>query len=196
MSDRPYTPISAPNAPFIDLLVKVYYPDKEKGIPGGRITMWLDKLKEGEEATFTGPAGEISVEGNDIVVNDPWQKNTVERITPRRVLMLAAGSGITPMYQLLTQAPQLASTLLFFNRTDADILLRNEFEELQSDSFSFHPVVEEGTTPLRGRLTKELIEPHAAPFAGDCDVALVCGPAPFEHAAWTILGEHMKVVTF
>lgn len=190
LSDRPYTPISAPNEPFIDLLVKVYSPDEKNDIPGGAMSMYFNKLKEGDKITFTGPQGDIIANGNELTITDPWE-NTVKKVHPKRILMLAAGTGITPMYSLLTLA-KIPATLLFFNRTDEDILLRKELEQLQSDSFTFVPIVEQGTTNLTGRITKEMLYQYAP----TCDLALCSGPPPFEEAARTLLRELLPMHTF
>jgi len=190
LSDRPYTPISAPKEPFIDLLVKVYNADKEKNIPGGAMSMRFDKLKEGDTITFTGPLGDINAHGNELTISNPWD-NTSRKLNPKRILMLAAGTGITPMYSLLTLA-KIPATLLFFNRTDEDILLRKELEQLQSDSFTFVPIVEQGTTAVTGRITREV----CGKYAPACDIALCCGPPPFEEAAQTLLEDHLPLHTF
>lgn len=62
---------------FVDFLVKVY--------PEGRMSKALDALKIGDTVQFKGPKGRF------IYKPDSW----------KAIGMVAGGTGITPMYQLL-----------------------------------------------------------------------------------------------
>lgn len=62
---------------FVDFLVKVY--------PEGRMSKALDALKIGDTVLFKGPKGRF------VYKPDTWKS----------ICMVAGGTGITPMYQLL-----------------------------------------------------------------------------------------------
>merc|ERR1711972_118657 len=56
---RSYTPISSDDdIGFVDLLIKVYYPN-ERFPEGGKMTQYINNLKIGDTLDFTGPKGRI-----------------------------------------------------------------------------------------------------------------------------------------
>lgn len=117
---RPFTPISSSSdAGHIELLVKKY--------PNGKMGNYLFSLKPGDEVLMKGPYQKIAYKVN------MWE----------RVGMLAGGTGITPMYQLLRRIlenpkDQTRVSLIFANRKREDILLANELVSLQSAYSNFH----------------------------------------------------------
>merc|ERR1711879_181632 len=89
------------------------------------MTQYLKGLKAGDEMCFKGP-----------IPKHPYKSNQFEEIG-----MIAAGTGITPMWQLIQEIAANPSdktkvTLLYGNKTEADILLREKFDELSKDSRS------------------------------------------------------------
>ncbi len=112
MVKRPYTPISMPDTKGrIELLIK--------GYNHGAMSSHLMKLDVGEFLGFRGPIGAFKYEPN----------------TYRHVLMVAAGTGLTPMLQILRCAcsdpeDKTMFTLFFQNREERDILLREQLSEL------------------------------------------------------------------
>lgn len=75
---RPYTPVSdISQRGTVDFLIKVY--------PEGRMSQALDALAVGDKVLFKGPKGRF------VYKPDTWNA----------IGMLAGGTGITPMYQLL-----------------------------------------------------------------------------------------------
>ncbi|KAJ5116533.1 hypothetical protein N7456_000881 [Penicillium angulare] len=108
---RSYTPTSNNNdRGRIELVVKCY-PD---GLLSGR---YLAKLSVGDEVEFRGPKGAM-------------------RYTTglcRKLGMVAGGTGITPMYQVIraiceNDTDTTEINLIYANRSEADILLREELE--------------------------------------------------------------------
>ncbi|UNI15607.1 Cytochrome-b5 reductase [Purpureocillium takamizusanense] len=108
---RSYTPVSN-NADrgVLELLVKVY--------PGGKLTSgYLAGLQTGDEVLFRGPKGAM-------------------RYRPglcRKLGMVAGGTGITPMFQVIRAICEhdrdtTHVSLLYANRTEEDILLREELD--------------------------------------------------------------------
>ncbi|CAO3658721.1 unnamed protein product [Umbelopsis ramanniana] len=109
---RPYTPVSAEgDVGHIDLVVKEY--------KDGKSSKYIHSLKPGDKIAAMGPFNHTQYHANDY----------------ESVGMIAAGSGITPMFQLLRKIlsnseDKTKVKLLYCNRTENDILLREELENM------------------------------------------------------------------
>jgi cytochrome-b5 reductase len=111
---RSYTPISSDVTPgYFDLLVKSY--------PTGNISRHLATLKVGDTMKVKGPKG-----------NMIYSPNLV-----RHFGMIAGGTGITPMLQIINAVVRGRNTgdrteidLLFANVNEEDILMRDELDAL------------------------------------------------------------------
>lgn len=116
---------------IFDLTVKTYFPDKDQ--PGGALSNILDCIPVGEEVEIRGPVGEISYEGNGRFVTEGK-----ERVF-RRVSLVLGGSGITPGYSLLarvllTRGDNTELRVVDANKSEFDILLKDELDEFQTQS--------------------------------------------------------------
>ncbi|KAH8095220.1 hypothetical protein JL720_2503 [Aureococcus anophagefferens] len=107
---------------------------------GGALSQHLcDRIAVGSEVEFRGPMGEIEyLGGGAFEVHD--DKGVKKRIAVKRAGLIAGGTGLTPMLQLITavgaevaaDAPGApALSFLLGNRTEADILCRDEIEAAQ-----------------------------------------------------------------
>jgi nitrate reductase (NAD(P)H) len=105
-------------------------------------------------------------------------------------LTLSSSSGITPILQVLRGVihdPLDVDTKLYVvnaNKTEADILMRTELEELQKligeDRFRHHLVLSKGPEDwpfAKGRINKAMLE-EVLPPPGDDTLILFCGPEP------------------
>lgn len=103
--------------------------------------------------------------------------------------MVAGGSGITPMWQLIdaiskNPADKTQATLIYTNKSDKDILLRERFDELASKDPRFKIVYGldkiSGNSPaeaFEGYVTPEILSKHfPAPAKADKIKLFVCGP--------------------
>jgi ferredoxin-NADP reductase len=101
----------------------------------------------------------------------------------RPVLMVATGTGVSPLRSMLLDAAQTREgegpfVLLFGVRTEQDILYRDEFEALARDwpAFRFEPSLSRGSEQWQGR--RGYVQTHVPELVralgGDCDV-YVCG---------------------
>ncbi|KAK7058499.1 hypothetical protein VNI00_002133 [Paramarasmius palmivorus] len=131
---RAYTPVS----PFdekgkIDFLIKVYYPTRQ--FPqGGRMTMSLHDLVVGDTVEVKGPFGSFIWKGNSTALY-----KGVSRVI-REVGMVCGGSGITPIFQVLTSIMdegikrnvEIRVWLVYANQTEEDILCREQLESFVS----------------------------------------------------------------
>ncbi|EGD98623.1 NADH-cytochrome b5 reductase [Trichophyton mentagrophytes] len=161
---RPYTPVSDEDEPgHLDLLVKKY--------PGGPMSTHIHELSVGEPLSFKGPIPKYE-----------WEANKHSH-----VCMVAGGTGITPMYQLIRKifsnpADKTQVTLIYGNVGEEDILLRRELEHLENmhpRQFKVLYLLDrpgEGWTGGKGYVTKELVQ-MAFPEPKTEGIKLfVCGP--------------------
>lgn len=185
---RPYTPLSeGKDKAILDVLVKIYY--DIPGRPGGRMTQALDSIPLGHFVDFKGPVGKFEYLGRG-------QCSVAGRTrSVRRFVMVCAGSGITPIFQVLRAVLADADdptecVVLDSNRVEADILCRSELDGMTGANASRCRLLytlsrpEDGWTGGRGRVDKALLEKEVGPYNGLAgeQMALVCGPAPLEQS--------------
>lgn len=163
---RPYTPITSPDtAGHMDFLVKKY--------PGGKMTTYMHNMKPGDKLGIKGPIAKF-----------PYKANEFESIG-----MIAGGSGITPMWQVIQDiaanpSDKTKCTLIYTNKTEQDILLREKFDELAKKDNRFTIVygldkLPKGFSGFEGYVTPELITKHLPkPDLASKTKIFVCGPPP------------------
>lgn len=186
---RSYTPISdTAMQGKMELLVKIYFPSAT--VPGGKMTMALDKLPLGAEIDCKGPTGRFEYLGKGRVLVSGKERKV------RSFKMICGGTGITPIFQVLRavmQDPQDPTTcaVLDGNRLEEDILCRDELDAYVATGSQKCTVVHtltkgpEGWSGRRGRINEELIKEYAAPE--DDSMVILCGPEAMEKSAKSIL---------
>ena len=167
---RPYTPVSAIDEPGkLEILVKRY--------PNGKQSTHLHSLQPGESLLFAAALPGFS-----------WKPN----LNPH-VMLIAGGSGITPVYQLargILSNPEDRTkvTLVYAANTEEDILLKKEFDGFQKeypDRFEAIYAVSKpvkGSTSRKGHVTKELLAEVAQSRPTADERVFVCGPPGMEAA--------------
>ncbi|KAJ0069220.1 hypothetical protein NL108_003154, partial [Boleophthalmus pectinirostris] len=143
---RAYTPVSSDeDQGYVDLVVKVYYKNVHPSYPeGGKMSQYLDNMAIGDSIDFRGPNGLLIYKGNGKFSIRPDKKSEPEIKKFKHVAMIAGGTGITPMLQLVRRitadpSDNTKCSLIFANQTEKDILLREELEEVKKnhpDQFS------------------------------------------------------------
>ncbi|KAI2633349.1 oxidoreductase NAD-binding domain-containing protein [Xylaria nigripes] len=168
---RPYTPISPSDEPgVLELMVKKY--------PNGKQSTHLHSLKPGDSLRFVTP-----------IPGYNWVPNKHPDIT-----LIAGGAGITPMYQLIqgilrNPEDKTRITLVFGVNTDADVLLKSEFEDFERRFPSRFKITYTVSNPEpqspypRGYVTKELLAKvmQTTPKTKNTKI-FVCGPPAMESA--------------
>ncbi|MEZ4380784.1 MAG: ferredoxin--NADP reductase [Nannocystaceae bacterium] len=162
-----------------------------KRVAGGRVSTYLnDQVRVGDRLRLLGPSGAFTL--------------TPAADRRRRLVLIAGGSGITPLMAmiraLLPAEPTAELALIYGNRDPAAIIFRAALRELAAA----HPgrlhvrhVVESadaepGFDGARGRLDREGLAPELAalPWApAQVDGWYVCGPEPVLHAARACLDD-------
>jgi len=187
---RPYTPTSSDeDLGHMDLVVKVYHANVHPKFPeGGKMTQHLESLAVGDTIDVRGPSGLLQYRGRGTFAIQPEKKAEPLTVAVSRVSMIAGGTGITPMLQLVRAVfrdPEDTTCLrlLFANQTEEDILLRAELEEVAEqhpDRFKLCYTVDrptEGWQHSTGFISAEMIEKALFPPAKD-HLVLLCGPPP------------------
>ncbi|KAL0473360.1 NADH-cytochrome b5 reductase [Neurospora intermedia] len=163
---RSYTPISGDHQPgYFDLLIKSY--------PTGNISKHMASLQVGQTIRVKGPKGAFVYTPNMV----------------RHFGMVAGGTGITPMLQVIraivrgrAAGDRTEVDLIFANVTAQDILLKEDLDALvaQDKGIRVHYVLDrppEGWTGGVGFVTQEMVEKLLPKPASDVKI-LLCGPPP------------------
>ncbi|XP_023657754.1 NADH-cytochrome b5 reductase 3 [Paramormyrops kingsleyae] len=187
---RPYTPVSSDDDKgSVDLVVKIYYKNVNPKFPeGGKMSQYLESLRIGDTIDFRGPNGLLIYKGKGVFAIKPDKKSEPELKMAKHVGMIAGGTGITPMLQIIRAilkdpADMTVCYLLFANQTERDILLRTDLEEIEtqhSSRFKLWYTVDkapEGWTYSQGFINEEMVRKHLPPPGGDT-LILMCGPPP------------------
>ena len=179
---RSYSISSTPSRPHtLEITVKrVLAPNDEPSAPPGLVSNWLhDNLKVGDRIEVNAPVGKFTNFAN------PSSK----------LLLISAGSGITPMMSMSRWICDTASNVdvvfLHSARSPEDIIFRQELEMMtRYPNFKLAVTV---TRPVSGQpwygytgRINETILPAIAPDYKDRTV-YVCGPNPFMEATKELL---------
>ncbi|KAK2736855.1 NADH-cytochrome b5 reductase [Myotisia sp. PD_48] len=161
---RPYTPVSDENQPgFLELIVKQY--------PDGPMSSHLHSMAVGQQLAFKGPIPKYE-----------WEANKHDQLC-----MVAGGTGITPMYQLIRKIfsdpkDKTKVTLVYGNIAEEDIILKHELEALENtypQRFRVFYLLDkpaEGWAHGTGYVSKELLKTVFPEPKTENLKIFVCGP--------------------
>jgi len=187
---RPYTPTSSDeDLGHMDLVVKIYPANTHPKFPeGGKMTQHLESLAIGDSIDVRGPSGLLVYAGRGVFEIKEDKKGEAKQVSAARVSMIAGGTGITPMLQLVRAVfrdseDKTCLSLLLANQSEDDILLRKELEDVEKehpDRFKLWYTVDrpnEGWKYSSGFINAEMIEKALFPPSSD-NLVLLCGPPP------------------
>ncbi|XP_053321154.1 NADH-cytochrome b5 reductase 3 [Spea bombifrons] len=186
---RPYTPVSSDDDKgFVDLVVKIYFKGVHPKFPeGGKMSQYLEGLKLNDTIDFRGPSGLLVYKGKGTFEVRPDKKSPPVIKKAKHVGMIAGGTGITPMLQLIRaitkdKDDKTICYLLFANQTEKDILLRNELEEIRANHPRFKLWYTLDRAPeewdySQGFVNDDMIKAFI-PAPSDDVLVLMCGPPP------------------
>jgi ferredoxin-NADP reductase len=151
-----------------------------KRVAGGRVSNHLnDTARAGDLVSVLGPSGDFVVDGDG----------------PRHLVLIGAGSGITPLIAIARdRAGAVGSrvSLIYGNRSPAAILFAAELDAMAAaGAVAVRHVLEEAgdVAARRGRLDEDVLAAELAAVGDDDGRAayFVCGPAPVMDAARAVL---------
>ncbi|KAJ2970301.1 hypothetical protein NQ176_g8255 [Zarea fungicola] len=168
---RSYTPVSNnKDLGVLELVIKVY--------PDGKLTSkYLKDLKKGDEVLFRGPKGAMRY----------------HRELCGRIGMVAGGTGITPMFQLIRAICEddrdlTKVSLVYANRSEGDILLRTEldtFARRYPKNFEVYYMLDQPPADWKfgsGYVTQDVIREKLPASSANTKIML-CGPPGMVNAA-------------
>ncbi|PSS31779.1 Nitrate reductase [Actinidia chinensis var. chinensis] len=181
---RAYTPSSpVDEVGFFELVVKIYFKGIHPKFPnGGIMSQYLDSLSLDSFLDVKGPLGHIEYMGKGNFMVHGKHKFA------KRLAMMAGGTGITPMYQVIQailRDPEddTEMFLVYANRTEDDILLWDELDSWAAKHerlkvwYVVGQTLREGWKYSVGHVTETLLREHI-PGPSDDTLALACGPPP------------------
>lgn len=159
----------------------------------GYIEITPKRITNGYVSQFLNDRAQV---GLTVKARGPYGKFCFDESKHERIVLIAGGSGITPMVAMLRYIDDLCIpvevTLIHCVRTGQDVFFKNYLAVLQSrlEKFRYALVLSQrdsGWTGWKGRLRREILErevekPSAATF-------FLCGPPPFMELARTLLME-------
>jgi len=165
---REYTPITLDGLDppgYFELIVK--------GYTGGYFSSKFQRLKEGDSMQFRGPFCTMS-----------YSENTVDSLG-----MVAAGTGITPMYQIIrailaNKNDKTKIALVYANKSEDGILLKLQLDALAAEhpesfriSYCVETLTSQGVANMfEGRVNESILKESLPSPDQSKSAVLVCGP--------------------
>ena len=150
---------------------------------------YINNLKIGDTINVEGPFGKFAYEApGRISVCPEYTSKTKKVADVKRVFFIAAGTGLTPIYQTLLDIvnnpnDKTEIILLFCNRKEHDIFLRKEIEAMQPRIKVVHML--DDPSPewkgLKGRVNPEVLN-SVFPLNDKETFYVSCGPSAFSAA--------------
>ncbi|WP_417885919.1 FAD-binding oxidoreductase [Zunongwangia sp.] len=148
--DRPFTFTSLPDWTDLEFTIKIY-----RDHDG--VTEQLSKLKAGDTLILREAGGAIQYKGDGYFI--------------------AGGAGVTPFISIFRQLKKEGKLdnnhLIFSNKTDKDIILKNEFDNMQGLNTTYVVTDQDDTQHTKAYLDKDFLKSKITDFNKHF---YVCGP--------------------
>jgi ferredoxin-NADP reductase len=157
----------------------------------GYVEITAKRASHGGASAFLNDRASV---GMTVEASGPFGHFCFDERRHQHVMLLAAGSGITPMMAILRYIDDLCLdttvTLLYCVRTSSDVIFQGELEELRArlKNFEYHVMLSRphaGWSGPRGHVNRGFIEQAVKGLVAP-DFFL-CGPPPFMEASRAIL---------
>ena len=149
---RPFTFTNLPDEDHLEFTIKTYPPHEG-------VTNELLMLKPGDELIIGDAWGTINYKGEGVFI--------------------AGGAGVTPfisIFRFLNAKNKLGnSKLLFANKTEEDIIHKDEFKDMLRQNFINILSQEESLGFEHGLINEDFLKKHGV---NDYDYIYLCGPMP------------------
>ena len=149
---RPFTFTNLPDEDYLEFTIKTYPPHEG-------VTNELLSLKTGDELIIGDAWGTINYKGEGVFI--------------------AGGAGVTPfisIFRYLKAKNELGiSKLLFANKTAADIIHKDEFQDMLGRNFINILSQDESSDFEHGLINEEFLKKHEV---NDHEYVYLCGPKP------------------
>lgn len=157
-----------------------------KVLPGGAVSPWACALQVGDEVEALAPSGTFGPR---------------EPLAGRRIGLLAAGSGITPVLSVAATALAEGAdvVLLYGNRTARDVMFLEDLEDLKDSHLARFQLVhvlsreDQGSELLTGRMEGDRLRELLARFGQGVDDWYLCGPLGLVEETRRLLAGHPSV---
>jgi ferredoxin-NADP reductase len=150
---RPFTFTALPEDDHLEFTIKSY--DDHDGV-----THQLNFIRQGDQFEIGEAWGAIQYNGEGT--------------------FFAGGAGVTPfiaIFRYLHKTNQLGNNkLIFSNKTDADIILEDEFTKMLGSNFINIITRQDNTRYTKGYINKDFLQQHITDFS---QPFYVCGPDAF-----------------
>jgi ferredoxin-NADP reductase len=150
-------------------------------LPDGEVSPFLVRdVQVGDQLEVHGPLGAYFV----------WRPPAADE-TPAPVQLIAGGSGVVPLFAMLSAHAAAGDTsefrLLYSVRTPGDAFFRDELDAAMKVDYIYTRQVPDGWPTPAGRITKAALQASTFPPERAPRV-YVCGPTPFVEAVadWLI----------
>src|SRR5579863_213582 len=156
----------------------------------GYVEITTKRVNQGCVSLFLNDRASV---GMTVEAHGPFGQFYFDESKHHNVVLIAAGSGITPMMAMLRYIDDLCvqttATLLYCVRTSGDIMFESELEQLRSRQIlQYHVVLSEphdDWSGPRGHINREVIEDTIKDL--NSSNFFLCGPPPFMETSRSIL---------
>jgi 3-phenylpropionate/trans-cinnamate dioxygenase ferredoxin reductase subunit len=157
----------------------------------GYVEITAKRVENGRVSQFLNDSARV---GMTVTARGPYGRFCFEEEKHKRVVLIAGGSGVTPLMSMLRYIDDLSipvdATLIYCVRGEEELFFKSELGELQSRGSRVVLVLSRPTSHWAGwtgRLRREILErevekPRESTF-------FLCGPPPFMELGRSLLAE-------